>query len=209
VPVRQWVLSLPHALRYRLAYDASLVTGVLKVFTKTVFAYMIQQARDFGATRRPQCGAVTFVQRFDSALRLNVHFHMVAIDGIYAGDENGHPQFQVLLSPGTQDIQRLAASLAERIPEFLHRRGLGEDEHPEECDPIARDEPGLAALYGASVSDRTTFGPNAGRRTSRIGDQIDPESMEALASPRCARVDGYSLHANTAIHGEIAPVWNV
>ena len=67
VPVRQWVLSLPHALRYRLAYDASLVTGVLKVFTKTVFDYMIQQARDFGATRRPQCGAVTFVQRFDSA----------------------------------------------------------------------------------------------------------------------------------------------
>jgi len=27
VPVRQWVLSLPFALRYRLAYDSSLVTG--------------------------------------------------------------------------------------------------------------------------------------------------------------------------------------
>src|SRR3989442_2212156 len=33
VPVRQWVLSLPYALRYRLAYDASLVTDVLAIFT--------------------------------------------------------------------------------------------------------------------------------------------------------------------------------
>src|SRR5213596_807259 len=29
VPVRQWVLSLPFALRYRLAYDARLVRDVL------------------------------------------------------------------------------------------------------------------------------------------------------------------------------------
>lgn len=28
VPVRQWVLSVPHALRYRLAYDATLVGQV-------------------------------------------------------------------------------------------------------------------------------------------------------------------------------------
>jgi len=32
VPVRQWVLSFPHALRYRLAYDSELVTDVLRVF---------------------------------------------------------------------------------------------------------------------------------------------------------------------------------
>ena len=32
VPVRQWVLSFPFALRYRLAYDAHLLTDVLGVF---------------------------------------------------------------------------------------------------------------------------------------------------------------------------------
>jgi hypothetical protein len=77
VPVRQWVLSFPHALRYRLAYDAQLVTDVLGIFTKTVFAYLIQRAREFGATRKAQCGAVTFIQRFDSALGLNLHLHML------------------------------------------------------------------------------------------------------------------------------------
>src|SRR5437899_11748649 len=58
VPVRQWVLSLPYALRYRLAYDASMVTNVLAVFTKTVFASLIRRAEEFGAVRKPQCGAV-------------------------------------------------------------------------------------------------------------------------------------------------------
>jgi hypothetical protein len=32
--VRQWVLSLPFALRYRLAYDAPLVREVLAVFVQ-------------------------------------------------------------------------------------------------------------------------------------------------------------------------------
>jgi hypothetical protein len=34
VPVRQWVLSLPFALRYRLAFDAPLVREVLAVFVR-------------------------------------------------------------------------------------------------------------------------------------------------------------------------------
>ena len=70
VPVRQWVLSFPYALRYRLAYDATLVSDVLAVFTRTVFPSLIRRAREFGAVRKAQCGAVTFIQRFGSALNL-------------------------------------------------------------------------------------------------------------------------------------------
>lgn len=57
----------------------------------------------------------------------------------------------------------------------------------------------LAGLYAVSVSGRAAFGPNAGRRVTRTGDQIDPESMYALASPRCATLSGFSLHANVAV----------
>ena len=70
VPVRQWVLSLPFALRYRLAYDAKLVTGVLQIFANTVFASLLHRAREFGAVRRAQCGAVTFIQRAGGSLNL-------------------------------------------------------------------------------------------------------------------------------------------
>ena len=44
VPVRQWVLSLPFALRYRLAYDAKLVAGVLQIFAHTVFGSLLRRA---------------------------------------------------------------------------------------------------------------------------------------------------------------------
>jgi hypothetical protein len=146
VPVRQWVLSLPYALRYRLAYDASLVTDVLAIFTRTVFASLIRRAGEFGAERKPQCGAVSFIQRFDSA-----------------------------------------------------------DSDPEESDSLRREEPWLAGLYAAAVSGRTAYGPNAGRLVTRVGDQIDPESMDFTLSPRCASVDGFSLHANVAVHAEDRP----
>ena len=89
--------------------------------------------------------------------------------------------------------------MAERISQLLQRRGLDPDSDPEESDPLSRDQPWLAGLYAASVSGRVAFGPNAGRRVTRTGDQIDPESMDALASPRCATVSGFGLHANVAV----------
>jgi len=68
VPVRQWVLSLPFALRYRLAYDAQLTSAVLGVFVRTVFSSLRRRARKHWGVERGQCGAVTFVQRFGDAL---------------------------------------------------------------------------------------------------------------------------------------------
>ena len=38
VPVRQWVLTVPFALRYRLAYDAALTSVVLREFVRGAFA---------------------------------------------------------------------------------------------------------------------------------------------------------------------------
>jgi hypothetical protein len=81
-PVRQWVLSLPFSLRYRLAYDASLTRDVLRLFVRRVFASMRRRARLRWPIDVPQCGAVTFVQRFGGALNLNVHFHTLVLDGV-------------------------------------------------------------------------------------------------------------------------------
>jgi len=83
-PVRQWVLSLPFALRYRLAYDASLTSAVLALFVRTVFASLRRRARARLGAQRTQTGAVTFVQRFGDALNMNVHFHSLVLDGVYA-----------------------------------------------------------------------------------------------------------------------------
>jgi len=122
---------------------------------------------------------------------------IVVIDGIYAADDDGQPQFQVLPAPDDAEIARLTEALALRIRTFLWERGLGPDSDPDEADPLSRDEPWRAGLYAASVRGKVDSGAN--RRAIRHRDQIDPETMEAFPSPRCATVDGFSLHANIAV----------
>ena len=71
--MRQWVLSLPFALRYKLPYDARLTSEVLNLFLRTVFTSLRRRARNLWGVQRAQCGAVTFVQRFATELRSVAH----------------------------------------------------------------------------------------------------------------------------------------
>ena len=91
VPVRQWVLSSPFALRYKMAYDARLMSDVLNIFARAVLGHLRRRARKFLGLRDSQSGAVTFIQRFGDALNCNVHFHLLAIDGVYTRSENRNP----------------------------------------------------------------------------------------------------------------------
>jgi ribosomal protein S27E len=87
-PIRQWVLSLPLPLRFLLATDPKALTHVLGIVYRTISAHLLKKARltrASGAT-----GAVTLIQRFGSALNLNIHFHLLVLDGAYLlGTESG------------------------------------------------------------------------------------------------------------------------
>lgn len=45
VPVRQWVLTHPFGLRFRLAHDAAPTTEILRLFIRVVFASLRRRAR--------------------------------------------------------------------------------------------------------------------------------------------------------------------
>ncbi len=85
VPIRQWVLTLPYPLRYRCARNARLTSEVSRAFLRAVFADQRRRARKLFGIRNGQCGSVTFIQRFGSALNLTPHFHTIVLDGVYAG----------------------------------------------------------------------------------------------------------------------------
>lgn len=77
--------------------------------------------------------------------------------------------------------------LARRIVSLIERRGLGAQSDPEEGDALLRDDPGLAALYAASIRCRIAAGPKAGNRVGIFGDSIDGDSLDpfrARAAPR-------------------------
>jgi hypothetical protein len=58
-------------------------------------------------------GTVTFIQRFHSALRLNVHAHTLVLDGVYirnAGSAELH--FESLPAPSVEEVQDVARRTA-------------------------------------------------------------------------------------------------
>ena len=86
-PIRQWVLSLPYDLRFLLANNPEVLSDVLKVIHRAISSYLTKKV---GLTvKTGKTGAVTLIQRFGSALNLNIHFHMLFLDGAYGLDKDG------------------------------------------------------------------------------------------------------------------------
>jgi hypothetical protein len=69
--VRQWVLTLPHRIRYLLAWDHALCRAVMAVFMRAVLGFLRRRARVEDGVADGRSGAVVIVQRFGSALNVN------------------------------------------------------------------------------------------------------------------------------------------
>ena len=184
VPVRQYVLSLPFALRYRLAFDQQLCSEVLRIFVQTVFTSLRRRARKTLQGRKAYCGAVTFLQRSGGSINLNPHCHSLILDGVYISScPTTAPRFHPLPPPTDEEIARITAAIARRVEKLLVRKGLLGEDATSDPDPLEADEPLLSQLYAASVQGRVATGPRAGQRLLRLGDRTDVEDVEAIARP--------------------------
>ena len=91
---------------------------------RAVFASLRRRAQTHWNLARTECGAVTFVQRFGDALNLNLHFHSLVLDGVYAREISGALRFHPLPPPEDREVALLAGAIARRIVRLLERRGL-------------------------------------------------------------------------------------
>ncbi len=66
---------------------------------------------------------MTVVQRFGSALNLNIHFHMLLLDGAYLVDTHP-PVFRRIEPPSERELDALIQRIADRIGRALERAGL-------------------------------------------------------------------------------------
>jgi hypothetical protein len=188
-PVRQWVLSLPLEIRYRLAHDGDLLSDVLGVFLRVVRRWYRERGRELGLA---ECrgGSVTFAQRFGSALNLNPHFHSLALDGVFNAKNNVfHPAPELT----DDDVKRIVKTVASRVLRLLERRGALD---PDSLDPLCDDSPVLAGISAASVRGLVATGDRAGRVVRRVlADPAEPVRTGEL----CFASRGFSLHAATRI----------
>ncbi len=118
VPLRQWVCSLPWELRLAVGYDGALCSAVVRAFVEEVQrSYRWRAKRHLGlsSVELAHTGAVTFIQRFDSALRLNPHPHTLALDGVYVRGDDGQLDFQPLPAPSAEEVAEVARRTAARV----------------------------------------------------------------------------------------------
>jgi hypothetical protein len=201
VPVRQWVLSLPHRLRYRLAWDHDLCRRVTTIFLRAVFRLLRDHARAVGL-EQPRGGAVAIIQRFGGALNLNVHIHALVLDGVFARDAAGGVGFHPSRRLTTLDVAEVLAAVEPRLRRLLEWGGHREDDpggHGEDdgVDPWADETPVLAGLAAASVQGVVALGRDAGTRVRRVGHARTP--VDRRVGPCHAHWHGLDLHAGLVI----------
>lgn len=199
VPVRQWVLTLPSRVRYVLAWDHALCRAVVAVYVRAVLGCYRRQARLRGVPNG-RGGAVVIVQRFGSALNLNVHLHAMGLDGVFATDAEGIVQFHAAPTYAAPDLTPLLVTIASRLQRLLVRRGVSDgSDGVDALDPWADEAPTLAGLAAASVRGVAALGPRAGRSVRRWGD--DRVTRRADDGPRAwhVRIRGFDLHAGISV----------
>jgi len=121
LPMRQWVLSVPFQLRYLFASQPQVMGKVLGIVYRAIETHLIHHA---GQTRKTaRTGAVTLIQWFGSALNLNIHFHMLFLDGVYVTDR-GPLVFRCIKAPTPEAIVQLVQTISQRIGRYLERASL-------------------------------------------------------------------------------------
>lgn len=81
-PIRQWVVTFPFALRFLFAARPEAMSRVLEVINRAISTFIVKRS-GLRVKSGAKTGAVTLVQRFGSALNVNIHFHMLYLDGAY------------------------------------------------------------------------------------------------------------------------------
>ena len=199
-PMRQWVLSFPFPLRFLFASNPKAMTGVLGIVCRAIATHLSHKA---GLTKpAAQTGAVTLIQRFGSALNLNIHFLMLFLDGVYTRGAQRRPmRFQRIKAPNRVELTRLTHTIAHRVGRYLERQGLIDHDagniflSQEAVD--ASDEDPTNQLLGSSVTYRIAVGPQQGRKvfTLQTLPELDTDSPFSCSA---GEVAGFSLHAGVA-----------
>ena len=195
-PMRQWVLSFPFPLRFLFASRPEIMGWVLGIVYRVIATHLVKKAGYSHKTART--GAVTLIQRFGSALNLNIHFHMLFLDGVYVDRPNGSTRFRWIKAPTSAELTQLAYTIAHRVGRYLERQGLLERdaENSYLASDAVEDDP-MNPLLGHSITYRVAVGPQAGRKvfTLQTLPACEPEDQ---FGDTVGKVAGFSLHAGVA-----------
>ena len=209
VPVRQFVVTFPVQLRLWMSRNSKLLADVCQEVNSEISEFIIEKSdikEKVHSKTTPNTGLAVFVQRFGSALNLNIHFHILAIDGVFVEKSTGRLKFYSASAPSDDDIEKLILKISKRVNNYLLKKGFLEEV---EGQLLQKDSPTLfepddlhLPAMASSLINKIAFGENAGKSVRRLyaGTHKWPEEEDSEnKGARCSASGGYSLHANTSI----------
>ncbi|MFT5354207.1 MAG: hypothetical protein ACI9KE_001410 [Polyangiales bacterium] len=123
-----------------------------------------------------------------------MHFHTLALDGVYVRDEEGELQFR---EPSTEEVAQVAAWIHASLLRVLKRHDRSLDGISDTADSFATDQPVLASCCGASAADVQLLGSGAGRKTAKLVCPL--RLVQGSGSVALAEVGGVNIHAAVAV----------
>jgi len=215
VPIRHWICSLPWGLRALVGYDKQLCSGVLSAFIAELsrsLKWRAKQELGLASVAAASTGAVAAVQRVDSAVRLNVHYHVLALDGVYVRQDPADPGsplvFHALPTPTRAEVAEVARRTVLRVEKLLRAHGRSLDPEHRDGEPLELqlEHPALAACYDAAALGIAVSGDRAGQPSLRLfsSDTTARSGAESADEP-VADVCGFSLYAKQVVQGHDRP----
>ena len=126
-------------------------------------------------------GAVCVVQRTDGVLRLNVHLHVLALDGVYTEEASGRLTFHALPTPTAAEVWEIAQRTALRLHRAFKKEGRTspwdeEGGREDACtESVQAEQPGLFACYEAAAAGEGVSGERAGKPPLRL--KVSPSAI--------------------------------
>jgi hypothetical protein len=194
VPLRQYVLSLPYELRRLAAFKADVLTALARIFVDAVFASYRARAKRTGIDDA-RCGSVLAVQRFGS-LNLNVHFHVLVLDGVFTRDEQLRVVFHPAPAPTLPDLNGIVERTRRRTTKWLGQHGYLDETPLEERS----NEPPAQTALDACAAIAMRRGDVATLQRADAPDAADEDHERQPDKTEVAvEQEGFNLHAGVRI----------
>ena len=188
-PLRQWVLSLPFERRGLAATKPDVLTAFGRIFAEEI-ARATKRLADVAGS---ETGAISFPQRFGGSLNLHVHFHTLAIDGVFekAGDS---VRVHEAPPPEKADVEDVAKRVHDRALRWLRRHRYlderaAEDRSNETAASTPMDDFSRIALAGGDFLARPFAPPLRGEH----------EPLEKKLGRFAASHHGFDVHCAVRI----------
>jgi hypothetical protein len=120
----------------------------MQIIHRAISTYIVNKG---GFTnKQAKTGAVTLIQRFGSALNLNIHFHMLFLEGAISENPWRGTTFTRIKAPSHDEMVELVHTVSQRIAKYLEKVGLVErDMENSFLNLPIDDEDSLLQLRGA------------------------------------------------------------